>query len=163
MTPGVNKVYNLEDLCKIRSRLRKEGKKVVFTNGCFDLLHSGHILLFKKAKELGDILVVGVNDDNSVQKIKGENRPVFPLKERLEILNAIQDVDYLISFSETTPQNIISTLLPDVLVKGGDWKPEQVIGKKEVEKVGGEVKIIPFHPGHSTTQIIYKILRSVKD
>lgn len=153
------KIQRVEDLKKIRQALKRAGKKVVFTNGCFDLLHGGHIGLFKKAKKLGDILIVALNDDDSVRKIKGPLRPIFPLEERLEVLEAVEDVDYLTSFSEETPQRIISELLPDVLVKGGDWKPEEVVGRKEVEAAGGKVIIIPYIKGHSTSATIKKILR----
>ncbi len=150
------------DLMKIRSQLKKNGKKVVFTNGCFDLLHSGHIHLFREAKKKGDVLIVAVNDDASIKKIKGTSRPIFPLKERIEILGAIEEIDYLTSFSEKTPQKIITKLLPDVLVKGGDWKPENVVGKKEVEEAGGEVVIIPYLEGSSSSEIIKRIVSSAK-
>jgi len=154
------KIQKLENLLKIRKRLRTDKKKVVFTNGCFDLLHSGHIHLFRKAKKLGDILIVAVNDDASVEKNKGPLRPIFPLRERLEILEAIEDIDYLTSFSEETPQRIISRLLPDVLAKGGDWGPDQVVGRKEVEQAGGRVVIIPYLEGRSTSEIIDKVFQS---
>ncbi len=150
------------DLMKIRSQLKKNGKKAVFTNGCFDLLHSGHIHLFREAKKKGDVLIVAVNDDASIKKIKGTSRPIFPLKERIEILGAIEEIDYLTSFSEKTPQKIITKLLPDVLVKGGDWKPENVVGKKEVEEAGGEVVIIPYLEGSSSSEIIKRIVSSAK-
>jgi D-beta-D-heptose 7-phosphate kinase/D-beta-D-heptose 1-phosphate adenosyltransferase len=154
------KIQKLENLLKMRKRLRADKKKVVFTNGCFDLLHSGHIHLFRKAKKLGDILIVAVNDDASVKTNKGPLRPIFPLRERLEILEAIEDIDYLTSFSEETPQRIISRLLPDVLAKGGDWGPNQVVGRKEVEQAGGRVVIIPYLEGRSTSEIIDKIFQS---
>ncbi|MEW5902164.1 MAG: D-glycero-beta-D-manno-heptose 1-phosphate adenylyltransferase [Acidobacteriota bacterium] len=152
-------MYPLRELVKIRRRLKREGKTVVFTNGCFDLLHAGHIRLFQKAKRLGDMLTVALNTDRSIRKIKGPSRPIFPLRERWEILEAIEAIDYLTSFSEETPQKIIAALLPDVLVKGGDWRPEQVVGKKEVEAAGGRVAIIPFLKGHSTSALIRKISR----
>jgi len=154
------KIQRLSNLLKIRARLRNQRKKVVFTNGCFDLIHGGHIHLFKKAKSLGDVLIVALNDDASVRKIKGQLRPVFPLKERFEVLEAIEYIDYLTSFSEETPQKIISALLPDVLVKGGDWKPHQVVGRKEVEEAGGKVIIIPYLKGLSSTSVIRKILQN---
>lgn len=150
------------DLVKIRNRLKHKGKKVVFTNGCFDLLHSGHIHLFREAKNKGDIFIVAVNDDASIKKIKGTSRPIFPLEERVEILGAIEEIDYLTSFSEETPQKIIAQLLPDVLVKGGDWKPEEVVGKKEVEEMGGEVVIIPYLKGSSSSEIVKRIVSSAK-
>lgn len=154
------KVQTLTNLLKIRARLRKQGKKVVFTNGCFDLIHGGHIELFRKAKSLGDVLIVALNTDASVRKIKGPSRPVFPLEERFEVLGAIEYIDYLMPFSEETPQKIIAALLPDVLVKGGDWPADQVVGKKEVEAAGGRVVLVPYFKGHSSSSIIKKILRN---
>ena len=152
----------LADLVKIRNQLKQQDKKVVFTNGCFDLLHSGHIHLFREARKKGDVFIVAVNDDSSIRKIKGTSRPIFPLKERIEILAAIKDIDYLASFSEETPQKIIARLLPDVLVKGADWKPEEVVGKREVEDVGGEVEIIPYLEGRSSSDIVKRIVSSAK-
>lgn len=153
------KIQKPNDLIKIRQALKRAGKKVVFTNGCFDLLHAGHISLFRRAKKLGDVLIVALNADASVRKVKGPSRPIFPLKERLEILEAIEVIDYLTWFSEETPQKIIAALLPDFLVKGGDWKPKQVVGKKEVEAAGGRVVIIPYFKGHSSSAIIRKVLK----
>ncbi|NQT79721.1 MAG: adenylyltransferase/cytidyltransferase family protein [Candidatus Aminicenantes bacterium] len=156
------KIQKPENLVKIRRQLKLEGKKVVFTNGCFDILQCGHIHLFREAKKRGDVFIVAVNDDASVKKIKGTSRPIFPLEERLEVLEAIEEINYLTFFSEETPQEIIALLLPDVLVKGGDWKPEEVVGKKEVEGAGGEVKIIPYLKGKSSSDIIDRIIHSVK-
>jgi len=156
------KFKKLADLVTIRSQLKHKDKKVVFTNGCFDLLHSGHIHLFREAKKKGDVFIVAVNDDSSIKKIKGTSRPIFPLEERIEILEAIEDIDYLVSFSEETPQKIIARLLPDVLVKGGDWSPEEVVGRKEVEEAGGEVVIIPFLEGRSSSDIVKRIVSSAK-
>lgn len=156
------KLKRLEDLLKIRKDLRSKKKKVVFTNGCFDLLHSGHIYLIREAKKQGDVFIVAVNEDESIKKIKGGSRPIFPLEERLEVLEAVGDIDYLVTFSEETPQRIIAALLPDVLVKGGDWKPEEVVGKKEVESAGGRVVIIPYLEGRSTSEIIDRIVSSGK-
>lgn len=131
------KIQKQSGLEKIRNQLKDKDEKVVFTNGCFDLLHSGHVHLFREAKKLGDVLIVAVNDDESVKKIKGASRPIFPLEERLEVLEAIEDIEYLTSFSEETPRQIITRLLPDILVKGGDWKPDEVVGREEVERAGG--------------------------
>ncbi len=156
------KFKKLADLVKIRNKLKHQDKKVVFTNGCFDLLHSGHIHLFREARKKGDVFIVAVNDDSSIRKIKGTSRPIFPLKERIEILAAIEDIDYLASFSEEIPQKIIARLLPDVLVKGGDWKPEEVVGKREVEDAGGEVEIIPYLEGRSSSDIVKRIVSSAK-
>jgi len=154
------KIYKLKDLIKIREELRKKGKKVVFTNGCFDLLHKGHIHLFRETKKWGDVLIVAVNDDASIKKFKGSWRPIFPLEERLEILEAIEEIDYLVSFSEDTPQKIISLLIPDVLVKGGDWKLDEVVGREEVEGAGGRVVLVPYLEGYSTSALINKIINS---
>lgn len=156
------KIYKLRDLIKFRENLKKEGKKVIFTNGCFDILHSGHIHILREAKKWGDVLIVAVNDDSSVKKIKGSSRPIFPLEERLEILEAVEDIDYLVSFAEETPQEVIASLLPDVLVKGGDWKIEEVVGKREVERAGGKVIIIPFLESHSSSEIMERIIQSSK-
>lgn len=134
----------------------------MFTNGCFDLIHSGHVFLFKEAKKLGDVLIVAVNDDESIEKIKGPSRPIFPLAERLEILEAIEHIDYLVPFPEGTPKNVISALIPDVLVKGQDWKRNEVVGRKEVEKAGGKVVLVTLCKGQSTTSILERIARFLK-
>jgi rfaE bifunctional protein nucleotidyltransferase chain/domain len=152
-----NKVKSLIELTKLRKKFECEGRTTVFTNGCFDVLHSGHIHLFRQAKECGDILIVAVNDDLSVRNLKGSARPVFPLEERLEVLGAVEIIDYLISFSQPTPRELIQALLPDVLVKGGDWKPDEVVGREEVEGAGGKVIIIPYLPGRSSSEILKKI------
>lgn len=156
------KFKKLADLVNIRRELKHRDKKVVFTNGCFDLLHTGHIHLFREAKKIGDVFMVAVNDDSSIRKIKGKSRPIFPLKERVEILGAIEEIDYLTSFSEETPKKIIGQILPDILVKGGDWSPEEVVGRREVEEAGGEVVIIPYLEGRSSSDIIERIIRSMK-
>lgn len=153
----MGKICDLECVLTIRADLKKQGKKVVFTNGCFDLLHGGHIHLFKIAKQQGDVLIVAVNDDTSIQKFKGPSRPIFALAERLEILAALEMIDYLVPFSQETPQILIEKLLPDVLVKGGDWAPDEIVGKPEVEAAGGMVKIVPYLTGRSSTQILEKI------
>jgi rfaE bifunctional protein nucleotidyltransferase chain/domain len=157
---NTTKVQTLKNLLKIRAQLRRQGKKVVFTNGCFDLIHGGHIELFRKAKSLGDVLIVALNTDGSVRKIKGPQRPVFPLEERFEVLGAIEYIDYLTSFAEETPKKIIAVLLPDILVKGGDWGPGQVVGREEVEAAGGRVVIVPYLKGHSSSSIIRQIIRT---
>ena len=150
----LRKEMTLEALREIRRELRIQGRRVVLTNGCFDILHAGHIHLFREAKSRGDVLIVAVNDDASVQKLKGASRPVFPLAERLEVLEAVSDIDYLIPFSEETPRNLVRALLPDVLLKGGDWRIENVVGREEVEGAGGEVVIVPYLPGKSTSAIL---------
>ena len=160
MATSINKIHSLRGLEEIRIDLKKEGKRVVFTNGCFDLLHSAHVFLFKQAKNLGDVLIVAVNDDRSIRKIKGASRPIFPLEERLEILEAIEHIDYLIPFAEETPQKLISRLLPDVLVKGEDWKKNQVVGREVVEQCGGKVVLVSLHEGQSTSSLLEKIALS---
>jgi len=154
---GAKIILNWSEVLSLREKWRRQGKKVVFTNGCFDLLHAGHIYLFKEAKKLGDSLIVAVNSDASLRRLKGPNRPVFPLRERLEILAAIEDIDVLTVFRQATPQKIISLLRPDVLVKGGDWPPNQIVGRQEVEESGGRVVLIPYIKGLSTTELIKKI------
>ncbi len=159
--PG-QKVLPLKALLRLRRQWRKKGLRVVFTNGCFDILHAGHIRLFREAKKQGDVLIVALNDDQSVRRLKGPSRPIFPLVERWEILEAIESIDYLTSFAEDTPQKIIAALLPDVLVKGGDWKLEEVVGRKEVEAAGGRVVIVPYLRGHSSSSIMRRVARLYK-
>ncbi len=129
----------------------------MFTNGCFDLLHPGHIQSLEQARALGDALVVGLNSDKSVRELKGPGRPVFPELERAEILAALECVDAVVIFDELTPRSVIAALLPDVLVKGGDWPGNQIVGREEVEAAGGRVVSIPVVPGYSTTAILEKI------
>jgi D-beta-D-heptose 7-phosphate kinase/D-beta-D-heptose 1-phosphate adenosyltransferase len=152
------KVKEKEDLCEILKRLKAEGKRIVFTNGCFDLLHIGHLRYLEKAKTLGDILVVGVNSDASVQGLKDPGRPVFPLEERMELLSGLECVDYVVSFVESTPLKLITVLKPHLLVKGGDWSTETIVGKEVVESLGGEVVALPFIEGNSTSHLIETIL-----
>lgn len=136
---------------------RPTGQKLVFTNGCFDLLHPGHIRTLEAARRLGDALLVGLNSDSGVRQLKGPGRPVLPEGDRAEILAALECVDAVIIFSELTPQITIAALLPDVLVKGGDWPGDQIVGREEVEAAGGRVLSIPVAPGYSTTAILQKI------
>jgi D-beta-D-heptose 7-phosphate kinase/D-beta-D-heptose 1-phosphate adenosyltransferase len=151
------KVLSLAALLPVRRELRKAGRSVVFTNGCFDLIHGGHVELFRRAKRLGDVLVVALNTDASVRRLKGPGRPIFPLRERLEVLAAFADVDYVTWFAEPTPRRAIAALLPDVLVKGGDWGADEIVGREEVEAAGGRVVRIPYLKGHSTTSIIHRV------
>ena len=132
-------------------------KKVVFTNGCFDILHKGHVTYLQKAKKLGDILVVGINSDASVRRLKGSNRPVNNEKDRAFVLASLSCVDRVILFTEDTPEKLIRKIRPDVLVKGGDWKKENVVGAPFVESYGGKVWLIPFVKGFSTTGLLAKI------
>jgi D-beta-D-heptose 7-phosphate kinase/D-beta-D-heptose 1-phosphate adenosyltransferase len=153
------KIKTREELRNIIGEMKTKGKKIIFTNGCFDLLHIGHIRYLEEAKVLGDILVVGVNSDVSVRGLKGPNRPILPQEERAEILSGLGCVDYVTIFDEPTPLNLISSLLPDVLVKGGDWTKEATVGWETVERTGGEVVILPFVEGSSTSHLIETILK----
>ena len=150
-------VYSLEQLIVRFAREKRNGKRVVFTNGCFDLLHPGHIASLEAARALGDSLIVGINSDESVRILKGPSRPVIPEQERAEILASLECVDGVVIFDELTPQHVIATLLPDVLVKGSDWPGNQIVGREEVEAAGGKVVLIDNVPGYSTTEILQKI------
>lgn len=152
-----DKIKSLRELKSILSSLKKKGKKVVFTNGCFDLIHAGHAAYLESAKALGDILVVAVNSDRSVKRLKGQGRPVVGLNDRLKIVASLEPVDFVTSFEEDDPLAIVKELNPDVIVKGGDWKEDEIIGGSYVEKTGGKVMTIPFLEGYSTTAIIKKI------
>jgi len=156
----MNKLTRLDELTEIAKRLKKEGKKIIFTNGCFDLLHLGHIRYLKEARRLGDSLIVGLNSDNSVRSLKGKNRPLVKEKDRAEILSALEAVDYIVIFDELTPKNLIAKIIPNVLAKGGDWKKEEVVGRDTVEAHGGEVIIIPEVKGYSTSTLISKIQKA---
>jgi rfaE bifunctional protein nucleotidyltransferase chain/domain len=136
---------------------KRNGRRVVFTNGCFDLLHPGHIDSLEKARALGDALIVGLNGDASVRQLKGVGRPVLPERERAEILASLECVDAVVIFDALTPREVIARLLPDVLVKGGDWASDQIVGREEVEAAGGRVVSIPVVAGYSTTEILRKI------
>lgn len=153
------KIRSLDELKEISKRLEKEGKKVVFTNGCFDLLHLGHIKYLQKAKEFGDILIVGVNSDESVKEIEGKERPFVPEEEPAQILAALACLDYLIIFPQSTPERLISDLRPDVHVKGGDYRSEDLPEVKAVESYGGKVVVIDEIKGKSSTTLINLILK----
>jgi rfaE bifunctional protein nucleotidyltransferase chain/domain len=150
-------VLTLEEMIVRFGREKRNGKRVVFTNGCFDLLHPGHIHSLEAARNLGDFLIVGINSDESVRTLKGANRPLIEEQERAEILAALECVDGVVIFDELTPQNVIAALLPDILVKGSDWPGNQIVGREEVEAVGGRVVLIDNVPGYSTTEILNKI------
>jgi D-beta-D-heptose 7-phosphate kinase/D-beta-D-heptose 1-phosphate adenosyltransferase len=154
-----DKIKTREELSRIIGEMKKKGKKIIFTNGCFDLLHIGHVRYLEEARALGDLLVVGVNSDSSVRGLKGPNRPILPQGERAEVLSGLGCVDYVTIFDEPTPLNLISSLLPDVLVKGGDWTKEATVGWETVERTGGEVVILPFVEGSSTSHLIETILK----
>ncbi len=160
--PAQSKIYSLEDLTKLRSTWKKRGHSVVFTNGCFDFLHAGHIKYLEEASRLGERLVIGVNTDESVQKLKGSTRPINILNSRLYLLASLRCVDAVFPFSEDTPLEAIMALQPDVLVKGGDYKPEKIVGATEVKSWGGVVRVIPFVEGFSTTKLESRILELYK-
>lgn len=151
-------IVELQELVQIVKKLRREGKRIVFTNGCFDILHIGHVRYLKSARGYGDILVVGLNSDESVRKIKGDKRPLIPQGERAEILSSVRFVDYVVVFNEPDPYSTIAAIKPDVLVKGADWPIENIVGRDIVESCGGEVHTIPLVEGASTSGIIEDII-----
>lgn len=153
----MDSILTLEQAILRFGRGKRNGRRVVFTNGCFDLLHPGHVQTLQQARSLGDALVVGINSDASVRQLKGDGRPLIPERERAEILAAMECVDAVVIFDELTPQRIIALLLPDVLVKGGDWPGDQIVGREEVEAAGGRVVSASVVPGYSTTEILKKI------
>lgn len=152
------KIKNIEDAQKEINLLKKEGKRIVFTNGCFDILHIGHARYLYEARSLGDFLIVAVNSDRSVKALKGPSRPVVPENERVEMIAALGCVDMAIIFDEETPYEVIKKIVPHVLVKGGDWKEADIVGSDIVKRAGGEVKTILFIEGSSTTKIINRII-----
>ena len=158
MAVMLDKIKSKDDLMKILPIRRTQGRRIVFTNGCFDLLHIGHVRYLQAAHDMGDILIVGVNTDESVRMLsKGNGRPIVPQDQRAEVLSALTCVDYVVLFDESDPGQLIDDLQPDVLVKGGDWKREQIIGRESVEARGGTVRIIPLIPDVSTTSLVEKI------
>ena len=158
----MQKIVKYEEAENIIKKIRGN-KKVVFTNGCFDILHIGHARYLKEAKDCGGILVVGLNSDESVKKLKGNSRPIISENDRAEMLSHLESVDFIIIFNEETPLNLIQKVKPDVLVKGGDWKIDQIVGSEIVLKNGGEVKSLSFIDGISTSKIIEKIQNEVKN
>lgn len=152
------KIRGLEELVGVVRERRESGQRVVFTNGCFDLLHRGHTRLLQRARELGDLLIVGLNSDASVRALKGSSRPVLSQDERAEVLAALASVDYVVIFEEADPGRTIAALQPDVLVKGSDWAKEEVVGRETVEGRGGRVVTVPLVEGSSTSDIIQRIL-----
>jgi rfaE bifunctional protein nucleotidyltransferase chain/domain len=155
---AIQKIKTLDEIVQSRARLRELGKKLVFTNGCFDILHVGHVRYLNQARALGDALAVGVNSDRSVRELKGNSRPVVPELERAEILAALACIDYVFIFDDPTPQRVIDAIVPDVLVKGADWEIDGIVGRDTVEGAGGRVCNIPLVEGSSTTEIIQKVL-----
>jgi rfaE bifunctional protein nucleotidyltransferase chain/domain len=152
-----DKVKSLDELKTLTAAARTSGKIVVFTNGCFDLLHRGHIYLLREAKALGDLLVVAINSDQSVKLIKGPTRPILSESDRLQLIASMEMVNYVLLFDELNPYNVISILPPNILVKGGDWPAEEVVGGDIVQGSGGKVVVVPYLKGFSTTEIIAKI------
>src|SRR6266566_3199662 len=151
---GIEKILPLDRAVEAVAELKRQGKRVVFTNGCFDLLHPGHTRYLAEARKLGDALLVAVNSDRSVRALKGPGRPVLPQQERAEILAALASVDYVTIFDDPTPRSLIMRMLPQVLVKGADWGPSEIVGREEVEAAGGRVVSIPLVPGFSTSALI---------
>jgi len=161
-TPFLKKIMK-EGIAPYFKNLRAEGKRIVFTNGCFDLIHKGHIKCLYDAAQSGDVLVVAINDDASIRRLKGEGRPVLPLDSRIALIAALECVDVVIPFSDDTPLEIIKQVRPHVLVKGGDYKESEIVGRELVLKLGGFVKIIEQMPGYSTSDIINKIVKTTKN
>ena len=149
--------FLLKDNIEIINRIKAERRKIVFTNGCFDLLHVGHIRYLAQAKKLGDFLIIGLNSDSSVKELKGEDRPINSFEDRATLLSAIESVDLVIMFEEQTPENLIKDIVPDILVKGGDYNIEDIVGYQTVMQNGGQVKTLSFYDGYSSTNYINKI------
>ena len=153
------KVLTRSELQRRLQKVRRAGKRIVFTNGCFDLIHPGHVRYLRAAKGLGDVLVVALNSDSSVRRLKGPGRPLVLQRDRCEVVAALEMVDYVTVFGEDTPYRLIKELAPDVLVKGGDWKPDQIVGADLVRARGGTVRALPFARGYSTTKLVRKAER----
>jgi len=149
--------FLLKDNIEIINRIKAERRKIVFTNGCFDLLHVGHIRYLAQAKKLGDFLIIGLNSDSSVKELKGEDRPINSFEDRASLLSAIESVDLVVMFEEQTPENLIKDIVPDILVKGGDYNIEDIVGYQTVMQNGGQVKTLSFYDGYSSTNYINKI------
>jgi D-beta-D-heptose 7-phosphate kinase/D-beta-D-heptose 1-phosphate adenosyltransferase len=154
---GGRGLVSLDDLLPMVADARERGERVIMTNGCFDVLHAGHVSYLEEAKSLGDRLIVAINDDDSVRRLKGESRPINALDDRMLVLAGLAAVDWVVPFAEDTPRSLIADVLPDVLVKGGDYTPSQIAGAKEVLQNGGEVRVLPFRDGHSSSRIIEKL------
>ncbi len=155
----INKLRTWREITALRQELAQEKKKVVFTNGCFDILHRGHVQYLEAARKLGDVLILGLNSDSSVKKLKGADRPVNNEIDRAIVLSALLFVDHVVIFTEDTPYTLINLLKPDILVKGGDWKPEEIVGSDIVLNNGGEVLSLKYYQGYSTTEILEKLER----
>ena len=154
---GGRGLVSVDELLALVAESHERNERVIMTNGCFDVLHAGHVAYLEEAKSLGDRLVVAVNDDESVRRLKGESRPINALEDRLLVLAGLAAVDWVVPFSEDTPASLISKVLPDVLVKGGDYKPDEIAGAKDVLGNGGEVRVLAFRHGHSSSRIIDRL------
>jgi D-beta-D-heptose 7-phosphate kinase/D-beta-D-heptose 1-phosphate adenosyltransferase len=154
------KITSLKSLIEIRASLKKKKKKVVFTNGCFDILHRGHVTYLAKARSFGDVLILGLNKDASIKRIKGEGRPINNEKDRAIVVSALECVDYVVLFGEDTPLRLITALKPDILVKGSDWAIDKIVGKDVLDTYGGKVKRVSLVAGRSTTNVIDKIQKN---
>jgi len=155
----VGQILSQDALILAVADAKRNARRTVFTNGCFDLLHPGHIRCLEQARSLGDLLIVAINSDASIRTLKGPGRPIFPQDERAEILAALSGVDYVTSFDAPTPRQLIASIRPDVLVKGGDWGPDEIVGREEVESAGGRTVSVPVEPGFSTTAILDQMRR----
>lgn len=155
----MGQTVTLTRLLSIRSKVKERDRSVVFTNGCFDLIHKGHLDYLRRSKSFGDVLIVAVNSDSSVRKIKGKGRPILPQKDRAEIVAALEPVDYVFIFNEETPLRVINVLKPDILVKGADYRLSEIVGAREVKSWGGQVKRVKLTQGRGTREIIQTILR----
>lgn len=151
------KLKNLNEIANIAAQARKNGQSVVFTNGCFDILHRGHVHILRQAKANGDLLIVGINSDRSVKSIKGASRPILPETDRIELIAAMEMVDYVVLFDEPDPYRLIAAIKPNVLAKGGDWSADKIVGADVVAENGGRIAVIPYLQGSSTTEIIERI------
>lgn len=160
---AASKIKSRSELVELRNELRKQKRTVVFTNGCFDLIHRGHVEYLEKASNLGDVLILGLNSDDSVRRLKGPGRPLLPQEDRAYILASLISVDYICIFDENTPLELITALTPDILVKGEDYRLKQIVGREVVEQNGGKVLTVPLTPGRSTTDIIQRIKKLVED
>jgi len=156
----LGRIVSQDELVALASGEKRAGRRIVFTNGCFDLLHPGHVRCLAEARALGDLLVVAINSDRSVRGNKGEERPLVPENDRAEVIAALASVDYVAIFDESTPRVLIERVLPDVLVKGADWLPNDVVGREQVEGAGGKVVSIPLATGYSTTKLVEKIRKA---
>ena len=154
---GSRRAYHLDEAVSFREELKVKGKTLVLTNGCFDLLHPGHVAYLEEARKLGDRLIVAINDDASVTRLKGNRRPITPVAGRARVLSALAAVDWVVAFAEDSPEQLIAAVAPDVLVKGGDYRPEQIAGAESVQRAGGEVKVLAYRDGWSTSAMISRM------